>query len=170
MLKPFILDVSSATYEKQFECCKLGQVLLGSCRSPHDYMHAPSQAADILKPLNDLQHHESSSQTPSPCNNPYPKAPSPSFPDNVSASTLCIRCGLKRHRATSCSSKESSCPERPIIVSWKENHLKSADGTHICLHYNVRTSCYMQPSGCHGLHSCSLCGDSCHGANGCTRN
>jgi len=23
MLKPFILDVSSAVYEKQFECCKL---------------------------------------------------------------------------------------------------------------------------------------------------
>jgi len=30
MLRPFILDPSSTLYEKQFECCKLNQALLGT--------------------------------------------------------------------------------------------------------------------------------------------
>ena len=30
MLRPFILDPSSTFYEKQFECCKLNQALLGT--------------------------------------------------------------------------------------------------------------------------------------------
>jgi len=35
MLKPFIIDPSSAAYKKQFKHSKLDQALLGVCRSPH---------------------------------------------------------------------------------------------------------------------------------------
>src|SRR5882724_9597811 len=170
MLKPFILDTSSAAYEKQFECCKLDQVLLGSHPSPHGYVHPQLHPSDSSKSSAALQHHESGSQDTSPHYNPYPKTGSPSFLESASMYTLCIRCSFKGHRATSCASKQSSRPECPIIVSWKDNRLESSDGTHICFHYNVRNSCAMQPLGHHSMHSFSLCSDLHHGANICTRN
>jgi len=170
MLKPFILDVSSAVYEKQFECCKLDQALLGGHGSLCGYMHPRYCASNSLKSPNDLHHHELGSQAASPHYNPYPKAGSPSFLESTGTYTLCIHCGFKGHRSTSCTSKQSSRPKCPIIISWKDNHLKTSDCTHICLHYNVRNSWAMQTSGRHGMHTCSLCGNACHRANSCTRN
>src|SRR5882724_4734327 len=38
----------------------------------------------------------------------------------------------------------------------KNNHLEMSDGSHICLYFNVRNSCALQPSSHHGSHSCSL--------------
>src|SRR5882724_2094341 len=113
-----------------------------------------------MKHGSNLQHHDSYSPNASLCYKPYPKGPSPFFLDSESASTLCIQCGFKGHREATCSSEQSSQPKHPIIVSWKENHLETANASHICLHFNIRTTCMIQLSPCHGIHYFSLCGDS----------
>src|SRR5882724_10673506 len=124
---------------------------------------------DTPKAPSDLQHHESSYHPSSPQYKPYPKSSS-SFLEGTTPSTLCACCGFRGNRAASCLAKQSTPQEWPIIISWKENHLESNDGSHICLHYNVRNACMMQPSDHHRAHSCSFCGNACHGVNICTRN
>ena len=81
MLKPFILDMSSQPYEKQFKHCKLNQALLGSCNLSHDYMHHASHISDGPSPpypSSDVKHHQSNSLPSSPQCQPYPKTPHPS--------------------------------------------------------------------------------------------
>src|SRR5882672_12804756 len=84
MLKPFVLDVSSPAYEKQFEHCKLDQALLGNNGRPRDYMRPGSHPSDASNSPADLQHHESDSRASSPRYNPYPKPSSSSFQENSS--------------------------------------------------------------------------------------
>src|SRR5882724_6715759 len=132
-------------------------------------MHLGVCIPDPSKSSVDLKHHESSTSNVSPHDKPY-LAPGTSFLDGSPPSTLCIHCGSKGHRMASCSETQSSWPERPLIVSWNNNHLESFDGSHICLHYNVRNTCSMLPSDHHGAHYCSLCGNTCHGVSMCTRN
>ena len=134
MLKPFIVDVLSPAYGKQFEHCKLDQALLGTCTASCDYMHPGSHGHYSLKHPTDLCHHDSESSSTSTCYKPYPKAKSPSFLESAGTSTLCVHCRFKGHRAASCSSDRSSLPKHPIIITWKSNHLKTTDGTHFCLH------------------------------------
>ena len=170
MLKPFILDISSPAYKKQFEHCKLDQALLISCTPSPDYMCPGPCRHDSLKHPTDLHNNDSEPSSASPCYKPYPTANSPSFLDSAATSTLCIHVGFKGNRVASCSSDQSSCPERPIIVTWKTNHLDTADGTHGRLHFNDRINCRLPPSACHGSHSFSLCGNTCHSATKCNRN
>ena len=108
-----------------------------------------------------LQHHESGSSNTSPHYEPYPN-PSVPFLEGGTPSMLCICCGFRGHRAATCFYKQSSHPERHLIMSWKNNHLEMSDGSHICLYFNIRNSCTLQPSAYHGTHSCSLCGDAHH--------
>ena len=168
MQKPFIMDTYSPTYEKQLERRKLDQALRCACGGSHDYMRLTSRDSDSSASADCLL-HKLGSNPPNMHYKPYPTA-SNSFPDVPSVSMLCVCCGFKGHRATLCSSKVSSCPERPILISWKNDHLESSNGTRICLHWNIRSLCPMQPSDRHGVNSCSLCGDTNHGARMCTRN
>ena len=108
MLKPLILDPSSTTYENQLEQSKLDQALQGSHRSPHDYLHPGSCGMDTLKPINNLQHHNSGSPNVSLQYKPYPKANPSSFIKSGGPKTLCIHCRFKGHWATACTSMQSS--------------------------------------------------------------
>ena len=56
MLKPFILDPSSATNEKQFEHCKLDQAWICFCGSLDYYMWTGLHSTDASKSVNDLKH------------------------------------------------------------------------------------------------------------------
>ena len=176
MLKPFILDPSSAIYEKQFERCKLNQASLSSRRSSSEYMRSASGSSDTLKVPSSNLHPHASSLPNSPRYHPYPKPPTAvaaldgSFRPSSDTSFPCMHCGHKGHRASECSAKHANRPERPLIVQWSRNRLESLDGKHVCLIFNARGTCSSTPSDRHGDHSCSLCGNSGHGAKDCTRN
>ena len=134
-----------------------------------DYMWSGLHPTDASTSSVNLQHHESGFSNTSLRYKPYPN-PSVPFLEGGTPSTLCVLCGFRDHQAATCSSKQSSHPERPLIVSWKNNHLETSDGSHICLYFNVRNSCALQPSAHHGTHSCSLCGNAHHGVSVCSRN
>src|SRR5882672_11261947 len=108
MLKPFVLDMSSPAYEKQFERCKLDQALLGNHGKSRDYMRPGSRPMDASNSPADLQHHESGSHHSSPHYNPYPKHTSSSFLEAGSSRTLCVRFGFLGHRVAACIAKQSS--------------------------------------------------------------
>src|SRR5882672_1252948 len=176
MLKPFIIDPSSAIYEKQFERCKLNQALLSSRQSPSDYMRTTSGSNDALKVPSGNLHPHASSLPNLPRYHPHPKLPQAiamadgSFQPSSETSSSCVHCGHKGHRASDCSAKHANRPERPLIIQWSRNLIESLKGRHICLIFNARGTCSSAPSDCHGDHSCSLCGDSGHGAKDCTHN
>ena len=66
MLKPFILDPCSAMYEKQFECCKLNQALLGTRGSSHDYIRSQPRPADNAKHFPDTHQFQATLVPSSP--------------------------------------------------------------------------------------------------------
>src|SRR5882672_1720256 len=142
MVKPFVLDPSSAAYEKQFEKCKLNQALLGSrpssCDSPCQGSHLPDSSSSTL----DNQSVANTLPT-SPRYLPYPKSPPTSFCPSDESSSLCVRCGHKGHCASNCSATQASQPKRPLLITWKNGHLETTDSKHICLLFNV--------------HACSTC-------------
>ncbi|KAF8515934.1 hypothetical protein JB92DRAFT_2716426 [Gautieria morchelliformis] len=83
---------------------------------------------------------------------------------------LCLRCGVIGHRASACSASHASCPERPILCEWRNDHLVDKSNKRVCIMFNVRGSCSDSSSPTHGEHSCALCGDQHHAASACPRN
>ena len=150
--------------------------MLGTCQSPIDYMRSNLGTGGSSKLPSDGHHGQSSSLPASPRYKPYPKpsdSPAPatgSFRPVPDSSLPCICCGNKGHHAFDCSVNHANRPEHPIIVAWNRNRLESLDSEQICLIFNAQSVCSSEPSDFHGLHSCSLCGNSGHGAKDCTRN
>ena len=74
-------------------------------------LHSNSGSSSLNNLGNRTQNH-----LPSPHYNPYPKLLSNSFHDSQDSQTLCIHCGTRGHKASSCSATQSSCPECPLII------------------------------------------------------
>ena len=169
MVKPLIIDTFGPTYKKNLECCKLNQALLwthgSSCALVPSGLWDPASPQLLARYGSKL----SNSLPMSPRYMHYPKSSGNSFQNSSESLSLCVHCGIKGHRAATCSFTQSSHLECPLIVLWQNGQLEMADGNHICLQFNIRV-CSFEPSECHGSHSCPLCSDTCHGGGGCTRN
>src|SRR5882672_5595073 len=128
MLKPFILDISSLAYKKQFEHCKMKQALLGTSRSSHDPFPSGSHAQDPSFPPSH-PHFQQANSLPS-----HHYSPIPSFLQIVFVTTKSLQfsVSIAASRATgppsvllcsqvSLKGPSSSLGSSTISILWKES-------------------------------------------------
>ena len=169
MCKPFILDVSSPTYEKQFENCKLNQNLSAGQNQSCDYMQVPSHNSDPHISSSDVLHAQPTSLPVSLQYQPYPKPATNSFCDmhdtplSVSGVTTRDIAPLYAQRKPLADlSTQLSCHGTRI-----NSRLLTASTS---ASSSMSTICIMDLSEFHGMHSCSLCGNFHHCMWNCTQN